>query len=259
MQIPLNMKLTALITGATSGIGEASAFTLAKLNYRLIVTGRRADRLQKLCDLLKREYQCEAYPLVFDIRQNSDTLAALNSLPADWKRIDLLVNNAGLASGFGPIHEGKWENWEQMIDTNVKGLLFISRQIIPQMVERKSGQIINISSIAGVEVYENGNVYCASKHAVAAITKAMRIDLVKHGIKVSSISPGAVETEFSLVRFDGDADKAKKVYQGIVPLTAKDIADTLEFIVTRPPHVNINDILIMPTQQASSAYVHRKE
>lgn len=251
------MKLTAFVTGATSGIGEASAIVLAKLKYRLVLTGRRAERLNALCRKLESEFDCECLPLVFDIRDNRQTLEALEAMPQSWKRIDLLVNNAGLAAGVDPIQQGNWDNWERMIDTNVKGLLFVSRQIIPQMVDRQSGQIVNISSIAGLEVYENGNVYCASKHAVAAITKGMRIDLLKHGIKVSSISPGAVETEFSLVRYDGDAEKAKKVYQGIVPLTASDIADALEFIVTRPAHVNINDMVIMPTQQASSAYIHR--
>lgn len=247
-----------MITGATSGIGEASALTLARLGYHLVLTGRRTERLMALCTKLNGDFGVNTFPLTFDIQKNDQTLAAWESLPAQWKRIDLLVNNAGLAAGLAPIDKGNWAHWEQMIDTNVKGLLFISRLVIPQMVERQHGQVVNISSIAGKETYENGNVYCATKHAVEAITKAMRIDLLKHGIKVSSISPGAVETEFSIVRFNGDADKAKKVYDGLVPLSAQDVADTLEFIVTRPAHVNINDVLIMPTQQASSAYVHRK-
>jgi 3-hydroxy acid dehydrogenase / malonic semialdehyde reductase len=252
------MEKIAMITGATSGIGEASALTLARLGYHLVLTGRRTERLMALCTKLNGDFGVSTFPLAFDIQKNDQTLAAWESLPAQWKRIDLLLNNAGLAAGFAPIDKGNWDHWEQMIDTNVKGLLFLSRLVIPQMVERQYGQVVNLSSIAGKETYENGNVYCATKHAVEAITKAMRIDLLKHGIKVSSISPGAVETEFSIVRFDGDADKAKKVYDGLVPLSAQDVADTLEFIVTRPAHVNINDVLIMPTQQASSAYVHRK-
>jgi 3-hydroxy acid dehydrogenase / malonic semialdehyde reductase len=252
------MEKIAMITGATSGIGEASAFNLARLGYHLVLSGRRTDRLMALCTKINTDFGVDTFPLTFDIQKNDQTSAAWESLPAQWKRIDLLVNNAGLAAGLEPIDKGNWDHWERMIDTNVKGLLFISRLVIPQMVERQCGQVVNISSIAGKETYENGNVYCATKHAVEAITKAMRIDLLKHGIKVSSISPGAVETEFSIVRFDGDADKAKKVYDGLKPLSAKDVADTLEFIVTRPAHVNINDVLIMPTQQASSAYVHRK-
>jgi NADP-dependent 3-hydroxy acid dehydrogenase YdfG len=252
------MNETALITGATSGIGEATARKLAALGYRLIITGRRNDRLERLRHEIKKNHSVEVLPLNFDIRDNEATRKALDSLPPNWRTIDILVNNAGLASGLAPIHEGKWENWEQMIDTNIKGLLFISRYIIPSMVERKSGHIINISSIAGIETYENGNVYCATKHAVNAITKGMRIDLLKHHIKVSSISPGAVETEFSVVRFEGDKNKADKVYEGLNPLLAEDIADAVEFIVTRPPHVNINDMLIMPTQQASAVNMVRE-
>jgi len=248
------MNPTAIITGATSGIGEATARKLASLGYRLIITGRRNDRLERLRHEIKKNYSVEVLPLCFDIRDNAATEAAIESLPTNWQVIDLLINNAGLASGFGPIHEGKLENWEQMIDTNIKGLLYISRCITPGMVARKKGHIINISSIAGIEAYENGNVYCATKHAVNAITKGMRIDLLKHHIKVTSISPGAVETEFSIVRFDGDKSKADKVYEGLNPLLAEDIADAIEFAVTRPPHVNINDMLIMPTQQASAVY-----
>jgi hypothetical protein len=248
---------TALVTGATSGIGEATALKLAGLGYRMIITGRRNDRLEALKRKLNENFQCDVLTLSFDIRNHADTEKSLHSIPENWKTIDVLVNNAGLAAGVEPIQEGKWENWERMIDTNVKGLLYLSRIIIPWMVERKTGHVINLSSIAGVEVYEGGNVYCASKHAVQAITKGMRIDLLKHNIKVTSISPGMVETEFSLVRFDGDAQRAANVYKGLTPLFANDIADAIEFVVTRPAHVNINDMLIMPTRQASGVYNFR--
>jgi hypothetical protein len=248
---------TAIVTGATSGIGEATALKLASLGFRLIITGRRTDRLETLKNKLKENYQCDVLTLTFDIRNNAETEKNLLSIPENWRAIDVLVNNAGLAAGVEPIQEGKWENWERMIDTNVKGLLYLSRIIIPWMVERKTGHVINLSSIAGVEVYEGGNVYCASKHAVQAITKGMRIDLLKHNIKVTSISPGMVETEFSLVRFDGDAQRAANVYKGLTPLFAEDIADAIEFVVTRPAHVNINDMLIMPARQASGVYNFR--
>ncbi|NPA36941.1 MAG: SDR family NAD(P)-dependent oxidoreductase [Chlorobi bacterium] len=253
------MNKLALITGATSGIGKATALKLASLNYNLIITGRRKDRLEELSQNLKNQHNIEVKTLVFDIRNNSETDKAIDSLSDEWKNIDVLVNNAGLAAGADPIQEGLWSDWEQMIDTNIKGLLYISKLIIPFMIERHKGHIINISSIAGKEVYANGNVYCATKHAVEAITKGMRIDLLKHNIKVSSVSPGMVETEFSIVRYHGDKSKADEVYKGLTPLFAEDIADTIEFMVTRPPHVNINDILIMPTAQASAVYNHREE
>jgi len=253
------MKKLALITGATSGIGKAAALKLASLDYNLIITGRRKDRLESLASTLKTQFNIEVKALTFDIRVNSETDRAVGSLTGEWQNIDVLLNNAGLAAGADPIQEGLWSDWEQMIDTNIKGLLYISKLIIPFMIERKKGQIINISSIAGKEVYANGNVYCATKHAVEAITKGMRIDLLKYGIKVSSVSPGMVETEFSIVRYHGDKSKADEVYKGLTPLFAEDIADTIEFIVTRPPHVNINDILIMPTAQASAFYNHREE
>ena len=252
------MKQIAMVTGATSGIGKATAIKLAKLGYSLIITGRREERLNKLQNQLKAE-GIEVKTLCFDIRQTLDTDEAFASLASEWKTIDILVNNAGLAAGANPIQEGLWSDWEQMIDTNIKGLLYLSKQIIPLMIERRKGHIINVSSIAGKETYANGNVYCASKHAVEAITKGMRIDLLPHNIKVSSVSPGMVETEFSLVRFRGDQDKADSVYAGLIPLCADDIADTIEFMVTRPPHVNINDILIMPTAQAGAVYNHREE
>jgi len=252
------MNKLALITGATSGIGKATSLKLAALGFDLIITGRRKERLESLATSLKRQHNIKVKPLVFDIRINSETDKAVASLEDEWKNIDILINNAGLAAGADPIQEGLWSDWEQMIDTNIKGLLYISKLIIPFMIKRKQGHIINISSIAGKEVYANGNVYCATKHAVEAITKGMRIDLLKYGIKVSSVSPGMVETEFSIVRYHGDKVKADNVYKGLTPLFAEDIADTIEFIVTRPPHVNINDILIMPTAQANAFYNHRE-
>nr|WP_235208140.1 SDR family NAD(P)-dependent oxidoreductase [Saccharicrinis fermentans] len=196
--------------------------------------------------------------LCFDIRNEEETTQALASIPDAWKNIDILINNAGLAAGTEKIYEDAWDKWSQMIDTNVKGLLFLSKEIIKWMVKNQHGHIVNISSIAGINVYEGGSIYCASKHAVNAITKGMRVDLLKHNIRVTSISPGMVDTEFSLVRFDGDKEKAKNVYQGITPLSAIDIAEAIEFAVTRPPHVNINDILIMPSQQADAFNTYRK-
>ncbi|MCF6185272.1 MAG: SDR family oxidoreductase [Bacteroidales bacterium] len=250
------MNKTALITGATSGIGKATALMLAKHNYNLIITGRRLQRLQNFEKELKAKYQIEVLILNFDIRNREETKKQIETLPKNFQNIDLLINNAGLASGLDLIHEADIDDWEKMIDTNVKGLLYISRAIMPKMVERKSGHIVNISSIAGKETYLKGNVYCATKHAVESITKAMRIDMLPYGIKVTSVSPGAVNTEFSLVRL-GDKEKADKVYEGLTPLYAQDIAEAVEFAVTRPPHVNINDILIMPAAQANSSYTHR--
>ncbi len=253
------MNRLAIITGATSGIGKATSVKLASLKYNLIITGRRESRLEELASELEKQYSLKVKTLAFDIRDNRQTEEAIGSLFGEWKDIDVLINNAGLAAGADTIQEGLLSDWEQMIDTNIKGLLYISKLIIPFMIGRGKGQIVNISSIAGKEVYANGNVYCATKHAVEAITKGMRIDLLKHGIKVSSVSPGMVETEFSIVRYHGDKTKADEVYKGLTPLFAQDIADTIEFIVTRPPHVNINDILIMPTAQASAVYNHREE
>ncbi len=250
---------TAFITGTTSGFGYAFAVRLAKLGYKLIITGRRKDKLDDLVKRIGTEYNCIVVPLCFDVRDKAACDKAFNSLSASDKKVDLLINNAGLASTAATFHESEFKDFESMIDTNIKGLLYISKLIVPGMIERKSGHIVNISSISGIEVYPNGSVYCASKHAVNAITKGMRIDLVKYGIKVSSISPGLVETEFSIVRFHGDAVKAKEVYKGIVPLNAEDIADALEFIVTRPEHVSVNDIQLNPTQQANTYIIHRKE
>jgi len=250
--------MNALITGVTSGFGRAIAFRLARLNYNLIITGRRAERLEELTGQLRSEFSIEVLPLCFDVRDNEACTKAIGSIPENLKHIDLLVNNAGLAAGASPFDESDLADYDQMIDTNVKGLLYVTKLIVPGMIARQSGHIINISSIAGIEVYPNGSVYCASKHAVNAITKGLRIDLVKYGIKVSSISPGMAETEFSIVRYHGDEEKAKAVYAGLIPLNAEDIADTVEFIVTRPAHVSINDIQINPSQQANTYIAHRK-
>jgi NADP-dependent 3-hydroxy acid dehydrogenase YdfG len=253
------MKPIALITGATSGIGESTALLLANNNYNIIITGRREEKLDLLKKKITAETNSKVFALNFDIRSLPENEAAVNSLPKEWQNIDLLINNAGLAAGYNSIQEGVIDDWERMIDTNIKGILYITRLIVPKMVERGMGHIINISSVAGKETYPFGNVYCASKHAVQSLTKGMRIDLLKHGIKVSSVSPGAVNTEFSLVRFNGDKDRAKQVYKGFTPLDAQDIADTILFIVTRPKHVNIDDVLIMPTDQAFSRDFNRRE
>lgn len=253
------MKPIALITGATSGIGEATALLLAKNNYNIIITGRREEKLDLLKKKITAETTSKVFALNFDIRSLPENEAAVHSLPKEWQNIDVLINNAGLAAGFNSIQEGVIDDWERMIDTNIKGILYITRLISPKMIERGSGHIINISSVAGKETYPLGNVYCATKHAVQSLTKGMRIDLLKHGIKVSSVSPGAVDTEFSLVRFSGDKDRAKQVYKGFTPLNAQDIADTVLFILTRPKHVNIDDVLIMPTDQASSRDFNRRE
>jgi NADP-dependent 3-hydroxy acid dehydrogenase YdfG len=253
----LKMNKIAFITGATSGIGKATAEILAKNKFNLIITGRRDERLGTIASKLIDKYGIECYPLCFDIRSQKETEEAFYSLPDAWQHIDVLLNNAGLAAGLSPIQQGDTEDWEQMIDTNIKGLLYITRIISPLMAERKSGQIINIGSIAGKEAYANGAVYCATKHAVDAITKGMRIDLNPFGIRVGSICPGAVETEFSIVRLK-DAEANKKVYTGFTPLNAEDIAETVLFMVTRPVHVNIGDVLILPTAQASATVINRK-
>ena len=250
------MKPIVLITGATSGIGRATAHLLAESGYRLIVTGRRQDRL----DLLKKEINdlgADCLTLCFDVRSYESCANAVASIPPEWEEIDVLLNNAGKAKGFDPIHQGKPEHWEEMIDTNLKGLLYMSRLITPGMVERRRGHVINIASTAGKEVYPNGNVYCATKFGVDALTQGMRIDLHKYNIRVSQIAPGHVEeTEFAVVRFDGDVQRAK-IYEDFNPLTSRDVAETIHFIITRPPHVNIQDVLMMGTQQASSNFIDR--
>ena len=242
------MNKTALITGATSGIGKACAYMLAKNNYNIIITGRRKERLD---ELEKELSNIKVLKLNFDIRDKQETEKQIQNLPKEWKNIDLLINNAGLASGLSNIQDGNIDQWEQMIDTNVKGLLYISRQIMPIMISNKKGHIVNISSIAGKETYGKGNVYCGTKHAVEAITKGMRIDMLPYGIKVTSIAPGMVDTEFSTVRL-GNKEEADKVYEGFTPLYAQDIADSVEFAITRPVHVNINEMLVMPTAQATA-------
>jgi 3-hydroxy acid dehydrogenase/malonic semialdehyde reductase len=252
------MKKIALITGATSGIGEATAILLAKNDFDVIITGRRKDLLEKVRNKIEMETTSKVHTLCFDIRKHSDVREAVQSIPDNWKKISVLVNNAGLAAGLDHIQEGSLEDWDQMIDTNVKGLLYITKEITPLMISNGSGHIINIGSIAGKEVYEKGNVYCATKFAVDALSKGMRIDLVKHNIKVTCIAPGMVETEFSMVRFKGDSARAAKVYEGVTPLYGEDIAQAILFAVTRPPHVNIDEILIMPTAQASATIINRK-
>ncbi len=252
---PINK--TALITGASAGFGKATAEILAANGWNLIICGRRKVRLDVLERQLKEKYKVDVLSLSFDIRNNEEVKKAIATLTDKWKEIDLLVNNAGLASGFAAIQEGNTDDWELMIDTNVKGLLYMTRCIAPMMIARKQGHIINIGSVAGKEVAALGNVYCATKHAVDALTKAMRIELLSHNIKVTQIAPGMAETEFSIVRFKGDDERAKNVYKGIEPLHAEDIAETIWWIVSRPPHVNINDIVIMPTAQANATTLIR--
>lgn len=247
----------AVVTGATSGIGEAVAVMLAKDGYDLVITGRREGRLQEVAKKLVSENNVKVLALSFDVRSLESVEKYLGNLPQEWKNIDVLVNNAGLAVGLGPINDGVVDDWERMIDTNVKGLLYVSRVISNLMVANKKGHIINLCSIAGKEVYPNGNVYCASKHAVDALTKAMRIDLLPHGIKVSQICPGAVETEFSVVRFKGDKERADNVYKGFEPLKAEDVADAIMYMVKLPAHVNINDMVIMPSAQANSSIFNK--
>ncbi len=249
------MKKTVLITGATSGIGKATAQIFAQNHYRIIICGRRKERLTELEKELS-EYT-EVYSLNFDVRDKNTVFESINSLPESFLKIDVLINNAGNAHGLDPIQNGDVDDWEAMIDINVKGLLYVSKAIIPQMTERKSGHIINIGSTAAKEVYPNGNVYCGSKHAVDAITQGMRIDLNPFGIKVGGIHPGLVATEFSQVRFKGDIERASNVYKGFEPLQAEDIADIIHFVVSRPYHVNIADLVVMSTAQASSTIVKK--
>lgn len=248
---------TVFITGASSGIGYACAEVFAKEKYNLLLASRRVDRLHAMATDLQNKYGVKIHTVGLDVRDKSLVNKMWEELPAQWKNVDILINNAGLSQGLDPIHQGNTEDWDKMIDTNVKGLLYVTRLVSAVMQERKSGHIINIGSIAGKEVYPNGNVYCASKHAVDALTKAMRIDLLPYNIKVSSVDPGAVETEFSIVRFKGDQERAKKVYEGFTPLTAEDVAETIWFVASRPPHVNVNDLLLMPTAQASGTIFHK--
>jgi 3-hydroxy acid dehydrogenase / malonic semialdehyde reductase len=250
--------MIAFITGATSGLGKATAELFAKNGYNIIITGRRNERLTELLSHLKSTYKVDVLSLNFDVRNLKEVETAVNSLTPEWKKINVLVNNAGLAVGLNPIQEGVIDDWERMIDTNVKGLLYITRTLSPIMIKNGYGHIVNIGSIAGKEVYANGNVYCATKHAVDALSKGMRIDLLQHNIKVTAIHPGMVETEFSIVRFKGDEERAKNVYKGVTPLSAHDIAETIFWVASRPEHVNINDIIIMPTAQANPTNTFRK-
>lgn len=249
------MTRIALVTGATSGIGEATARLLSENSFKLILCGRRKDRLDALQQALSKH--TEVTTLTFDVRDREEVARQIESLPSAWKHIDVLINNAGNAHGLDPIQSGNVDDWDAMIDINVKGLLYVSKVVIPGMTERKSGHIINIGSIAGKEVYPNGNVYCASKFAVDALTRGMRMDLNPYGIKVTSINPGLVETEFSLVRFKGDKERASGVYKGMIPLTGKDIADIILYVLSAPSHVVLADITVFPTAQGSSTVVNR--
>ncbi len=252
------MAKIALITGATAGIGEATAELFAREGYNLILTGRRIDRLDKLAAHLNKKYNVEVAVSSFDVRNRDEVVENLEGLPAKWKKVNVLINNAGLSQGLDPIDKGDMDDWDRMIDTNVKGLLYVTKIVSNWMVTNGHGHIVNLGSIAGKEVYANGNVYCASKHAVDALNKAMRIDLLPHGIKVTAVHPGAVETEFSIVRFKGDEKRAKKVYEGFDALSADDVAETIWFAVSRPAHVNINELIVMPTAQASAGNIFRK-
>lgn len=252
------MNKIAIITGATAGFGEATARIFAQNGYNLIITGRRNERLDTLKAELESANNIKVQTLCFDVRDNIAVEKALNSLSEAWKNIDVLINNAGLAAGFSTIDNGNIDDWEKMIDTNIKGLLYVSRVILPWMKAKKSGHVLNIGSIAGKETYRFGNVYCATKHAVDSLTKSMRIDLLPFNIKVTGICPGAAETEFSLVRYSGDTNKAKSVYNGFEPLQAIDIAEIIWFAVSRPHHVNLNDIVITPTAQANTFYIEKE-
>ena len=253
------MNPIALITGATSGIGKATALLLAKHHYHLIITGRRKERLEQVADEIRENYPVSVLPLSFDVRDFESVQQQLSQLPKDWQSIAVLVNNAGLAVGADSIDHGEIDDWNRMIDTNIKGLLHVSKMIIPGMKSRKSGHIINIGSIAGKEVYQNGNVYCATKHAVDALSKAMRIDLLPYHIRVTNIAPGMIETEFSVVRYKGDKEKAAEVYKNMHPLLAEDIAEIILFAIERPPHVTLNDIVVMPTAQANTSHTLRED
>jgi 3-hydroxy acid dehydrogenase / malonic semialdehyde reductase len=253
------MNKIVLITGATSGIGEACATKFAVNNFDIIITGRRQERLEKLKTNLQNKYGIKVLPLCFDVQQKDAVFNALTTLPTEWQQIDCLINNAGLALGRDSFEEANMDDWDTMMQTNVNGLLYVSRAILPFFIKHKKGHIINVGSIAGKEVYEKGNVYCASKFAVDAISKAMRIDLLKHNIKITAIHPGAVETEFSLIRFKGETQKAAATYKGFTPLTAQNIADTIYYTASLPAHVCINDIVITCTQQGSATHIAKNE
>jgi len=246
-----------LITGATSGIGKACAEKFASNKYNLIITGRREDRLQQIRSTLESDHGIKVLALCFDVQDRAAVFASLENLPSEWRSIDVLVNNAGLALGRDYFDEAPLDDWETMLNTNVHGLVYVTRAILPFMIDNKKGHIINLGSTAGKEVYEKGNMYCASKHAVGALSESMRIDLLRHNIKVTAVHPGAVDTEFSLVRYKGDADKATAVYKGLLPLTGADVADTIYYCASLPAHVCINDLVMTCTQQANNFYFNR--
>lgn len=248
---------TVLITGASAGIGEATARAFAAAGSRLILTGRRAGRLEALAAELRERHGTSCHTLTFDVRDVGVVTRMIEDLPAEWSAIDLLVNNAGLSRGLEPIQDGSIADWDEMVNTNIKGLLYVSRATLPGMIARGRGHVVNLGSIAGHEVYPGGAVYCATKHAVAAITRGMRIDLMGTPVRVTSIDPGMVETEFSIVRFHGDEARAAKVYENVQPLTAGDVADAILFAATRPAHVNVDEVLVMATAQAGATRVHR--
>ena len=253
----MSSKRIACVTGASSGIGEATAHALANSGFNLILMARRSDRLENVARDIQNK-GVDVHPVVVDVRDAQAVATAFAELPEEWKAIDVLVNNAGLAQGLSKIFEGDLAHWDAMIDTNVKGLLYVSKQVLPGMINRKTGHVINIGSIAGKEVYDKGNVYCSTKFAVDALTKAMRIETAEYGIRVTGIHPGAAETEFSIVRFDGDVDRAKAVYQGFENLVAEDVAEAVAWVVSRKPHVNINDLVIMPQAQAVAGVIIKK-
>ncbi len=246
------------ISGASSGIGMACARSFAHEGAALILAGRRKEKLEQLASELKEKFNTENKILVFDIQNNHEVKEAFNSLPENWKNVDILINSAGLAQGMHKLQEGNTDDWDVMINTNIKGLLYLTREVLPYMVKRESGHIINLGSTAGHDVYPSGNVYCATKFAVNAISQSLRIDVLDKSIKVSSVDPGMVETEFSIVRFSGDVERAKNVYRGVDPLTAEDVADAILYCATRPKHVNINEIILTPVAQAQSNFVVRK-
>lgn len=247
------------ITGATSGIGKACAIDFAKEGSNLILTARRFELLKKLSDSIIKKYGVKVLPLETDVRDRNAVAEKISRLPKEWKKINILLNNAGLARGLSKLYEGEISHWEEMIDTNIKGLLYVTREILPLMVKRKKGHIINIGSTSGHEVYIGGNVYCATKFAVKALTRAIRLDVLDKNIKVSSVDPGMVKTEFGMVRYSGDKEKADKIYEGVTPLTASDVSNAVLFCATRPGHVNINEMIITPSVQASSTQIFRKK
>jgi serine 3-dehydrogenase len=247
-----------VITGASSGIGSACAKVFAQAGAKLILVARRQERLQELADELSKEFSCQLHLLSLDVRDRASVESAFSSLPDAWADVDILINNAGLSRGLNKLHEGSIEDWEEMIDTNIKGLLYCTRFLVPGMVNRGKGHVVNLGSIAGHQTYPGGNVYCASKAAVKSISEGLKQDLLGTPVRVTSVDPGLVETEFSQVRFHGDSDRAQKVYQGLTPLTPEDIADVIFFCVTRPAHVNISEVLLVPTDQATATQVHRR-